>query len=52
MERYSDYLFNQLDDLTSRARILRSEALRLEAEKAASESGAGGPQRLLMDLER
>lgn len=35
LERYSDYLFSQLDDLTSRARVLRSEALRVETEKAA-----------------
>lgn len=41
MERYSDYLFSQLDDLTSRARILRSEALRLETEKNSSERSSG-----------
>lgn len=33
MERYADHLFGQVDDLMTRARVLRTQALHLEAER-------------------
>ena len=35
MQRYAGHLTDELDDLSARAKILRTEALRLETEKAA-----------------
>lgn len=35
MQRYAGHLTDELDDLSARAKILRTEALRLETEKSS-----------------